>query len=584
MVPRIALLILISFFILQCGGGKEEASGGHGAEGEAGKLAAPVPAASHIAAIPELAAYKKDLERILTSPLPVIALPEAELHDEQERLAQELALGDSLFLKEARKADTGEALHNEIMEIRLLQKEETQRLKLNCENGQCYWVELYNFYYRNTTAAIVDIFEKKVLRVDYLESEQPALNARLKRIAREIALNTPEIKKELGADLEQAKVVFKDSKCERSLHLCVAVVFILKDRALWVIVDLNDHFAIGYKWSGLPDENRPFVMTERSLQNEYIMEHFCGVDQVLTKDEWEINSNLTSSDGLEVKNARFRGREVLHSAKIVDWHVSYSFKKDFGYSDAMGCPMFSSAANVAFRGTELEDIMENGAYSGFALIMDFRSPVWPLPCNYRYQNRYEFYKDGRFRICGVNMGQGCGVTGWYRPVFRIDLGQTGAAQTVEQWEGKKWETQTSEFWHLQSQQTAYSPEGYLFKISEGDGSGFFLQPGSGAARPDNAFSYFAVQHPGVDEGEKDLSTFGPCCNTDYRQGPEQFIEPAEGISGKHNILWYVPQMANNNEPGSQYCWTELTLQEGKQSFSVWPGIVGPMFVPFTNQH
>ncbi|MBK7336497.1 MAG: hypothetical protein IPJ00_10115 [Saprospirales bacterium] len=477
MVPRIALLILISFFILQCGSGKEEASGGHGTEGEAGKLAAPVPAASHIAAIPELAAYKKDLERILTSPLPVLTLPDAELHDEQERLAQELALGDSLFLKEARKTDTGEALHNEIMEIRLLQKEETQRLKLNCENGQCYWVELYNFFYRNTTAAIVDILEKKVLRVDYLESEQPALNARLKRIAREIALNTPEIKKELGAELEQAKVVFKDSKCERSLHLCVAVVFILKDRALWVIVDLNDHFAIGYKWSGLPDENRPFVMTERSLQNEYIMEHFCGVDQVLTKDEWEINSNLTSSDGLEVKNARFRGREVLHSAKIVDWHVSYSFKKDFGYSDAMGCPMFSSAANVAFRGTELEDIVENGAYSGFALIMDFRSPVWPLPCNYRYQNRYEFYKDGRFRICGVNMGQGCGVTGWYRPVFRIDLGQAGAAQAVEQWGGKNGNPKPANFGICKANKPHTPPKDIYSKFQRAMEAVFFCNPG-----------------------------------------------------------------------------------------------------------
>ena len=45
---------------------------------------------------------------------------------------------------------------------------------------------------------------------------------------------------------------------------------------------------------------------------------------------------------------RFGGRPVLESAKLVDWHVSYSESDGFGYSDAVGCPVFSAAAAFSF--------------------------------------------------------------------------------------------------------------------------------------------------------------------------------------------------------------------------------------------
>ncbi len=36
-----------------------------------------------------------------------------------------------------------------------------------------------------------------------------------------------------------------------------------------------------------------------------------------------------------------------------------------------------------------------------------------MACNYRYENRFEFYFDGSFRVVGVNKGRGCGDQSQY---------------------------------------------------------------------------------------------------------------------------------------------------------------------------
>lgn len=547
-----------------------------------GQLLPPVSDSLQERLVAGLAAYREEMLQSLSLSPPVIVFPDSSLKEPYQRLAQELALSYEPFVKDVWERDSRSPLRAEIMEVRKLEKLETQRMGLECQTGQCYQVILYNYFHHTSTAALVDVFNKKALKVEDRTQEPRLLNPRLRDLARKMVLSNPEIQEKWGSKLEKAQVQFRDCKCERSLHLCVNVIFPVKNQALWTLVDLDDFQLLGYKWGAEPGDDPSFILTERSLQNEYIMEYFCGVDNTLKKGDWELDYQLTGSDGLELKNVRFRGKEALHSAKIVDWHVSYTYKKGFGYSDAMGCPMFSSAANVAFRAPEVEDILENGRATGFALVMDFRSPVWPLPCNYRYQNRFEFYDDGRFRVCGINMGQGCGVTGWYRPVFRIDLSSGPGAHVVEQWERGGWAPKTTEFWHEQVSSTAYSPEGYLFKIRTDASGGYYLQPSRGQfaydGRGDNAFSYFVTDKQ---EGAADLPTFGPCCNEDYRQGPEAFLEPAEDMEGKSTVIWYVPQMANNNQAGQQYCWTELAIREGRQSFQTWPGIAGPMFVPIS---
>ena len=76
-----------------------------------------------------------------------------------------------------------------------------------------------------------------------------------------------------------------------------------------------------------------------------------------------------------------------------------------------------------------------------------------------------------------------------------------------------------------------------------------------------------------------MITIGPCCNDDYQQGPEKFITPAETVGDQDSVLWYVPQMKNEDTPGSQYCWTESALQDGLPKIITYPCAFGPLFVP-----
>jgi hypothetical protein len=289
---------------------------------------------------------------------------------------------------------------------------------------------------------------------------------------------------------------------------------------------------------------------------------------------------MTPSDGLRLADVRFGDRPVLESAKVVDYHVSYSRQAGFGYSDAIGCPYFSSAAVPAMEPPRIEPILENGAEVGFALVQDFVNPLWPAACMYFYIQRYEFYRDGRFRVVAGSNGGGCGNDGTYRPVVRIV--PAGDDLTFAEWDGSSWVPWDQEGWRLQGDETPYTPEGYQYRLTAADGSGYALEPGAGqfgdGGRGDKAY-VFATRHKPA-EGDGDLPTIGPCCNTDHRQGPEQFIEPTpEAIGGQPLALWYVPELKNDDTPGSEYCWARSDVVDGLYATTGWPCYAGPMFVP-----
>ncbi|MGH2565733.1 MAG: hypothetical protein ACRDE5_14550, partial [Ginsengibacter sp.] len=83
-----------------------------------------------------------------------------------------------------------------------------------------------------------------------------------------------------------------------------------------------------------------------------------------------------------------------------------------------------------------------------------------------------------------------------------------------------------------------------------------------------------------DEGEKDMVTIGPCCNTDYHQGPEKFIEPSsENITNSKLVVWYVAQLKNDDTKGREYCWAESYLENGVYKTRAYPCMSGPMFIP-----
>ncbi len=532
---------------------------------------------------PLLSAYANLKAEALEKTLPIMLLPEKELLDNQHVLAQQLAVRDAQFIRDVRSED-GVPLHTEITSIRRMNQQEIQSMNINpaIDQKNLFRVELYNYFHNTVTVGYVEIGSRQVFKVDYFNATPPALNTRLKEMAVEIACNSRDVQEVTGAGKSELKTdfypEFQQTKCERSRHLCAAPVFTINGKKITVVVDLTDMMVVGINIEPLSNNSSKTFVTERTLQNDYVAKNYCGQENDLEKDSWKITYEMTSSDGLEIKNVTFGGEPVIESAKLVDWHVSYSFKEGFGYNDAMGCPVFSAAAVVAFAGPEVEEIIENGTVAGFAIMQDFRSPVWPMACNYRYQNRYEFYKDGRFRIAGVNLGLGCGTQGWYRPIFRIAL---NGAKKFDMWNAGGWDNWTEEAWHLQNASTSYSPEGYLFKITDSTGKGYYIEPARGqfgvGDRGDNAYSYVVVKHPG--EGDEDIPTFGPCCNENYEQGPEQYLADPEPLAEGELVFWYVPQIENDDTEGSEYCWAKTVIKDGQRENLAWPGIVGPMFVP-----
>lgn len=509
--------------------------------------------------------------------------------DEKIAIAQQVAISDTFFTRYVFEKATGKPLWNEIFGVYPARPGDVRK-GMTVLPGMAMRVEMYNYAYNLTTVAVVDIFSQKVLAVDHFPQTQPDLPPSLIKLAVQIAVDAPEVSAALGFKpsasqpvMSSTKTALNRTRCERSQHLCVAPTFVQGNRALWAIVDLTDYRVVGLRWTNTSKELEQPVVTERKVQNENIADCYCNKVNTLEKKGWAMDYLLTGSDGLMISNVKYKGQQVINSAKLVDWHVSYSGTDGFGYSDAVGCPIFSEAAVVATEPPQVADIIEADTVAGFMLEQKFFSELWPGPCNYSYSQRYFFYTDGRFRMSCASIGRGCGNNGTYRPVFRI--GFTGNNQLFSEWEKTGWKIWDKEGWKLQDATTAYTKEGYQYKLNTGPQSGYFIEPGRGqfgdGGRGDNAYLYVTKEHLDRNEGQNDLVTIGPCCNTDYQQGPEKFMIPIkENIRNTDIILWYVPQLKNDDTPSSKYCWAETYYENGQYKVRTYPCFAGPLFVPF----
>jgi hypothetical protein len=530
---------------------------------------------------------KQERDAVLALSMPVKLF--TDRLDDLNNIAQQVALSDSFFTKYVFDKNTRKPLWNEIFGVYPARPGDIRK-GMKVLPGTARRVEMYNYAYNLTTVALVDIFSLKVLSIDHFPQTQPDLPPSLIQLAVQIAIDAPEVTKALGFKpsatapvMASTKTALNRTRCERSQHLCVAPTFIQGNRALWAIVDLTDNRVVGLRWTNTSKEVAQPVVTERKIQNENIADCYCNRVNVLKQKGWEMDYLLTSSDGLQISNVRYKGQTIINSAKLVDWHVSYSGTDGFGYSDAVGCPIFSEAAVVATEPPQVAEIMEADTVAGFMLEQKFFSELWPGPCNYSYSQRYFFYTDGRFRMSCASIGRGCGNNGTYRPVFRI--GFAGNNQVFSEWDNNKWAIWHEEGWKLQDATTAYYNDKYQFKLNTGLNRGYFIEPGRGqfndGGRGDNAYLYVTKNHLDKNEGETDLVTIGPCCNTDYKQGPEKFMEPIkENIQNTDLILWYVPQLKNDDTPTSKYCWAETYYENGQYKVKTYPCFAGPMFVPF----
>lgn len=529
-----------------------------------------------------------EIKTALQQPRPVLL--NKDTMSEQQQMAQLIALNDSSFTRFLRDPATGLPFRNEVFGVYPARESDMTTIRSPYTLASTYRVEMYNYALNNSSVALVDVQQQKVLGTFYLSQMQPDISVYLKKLAIRIAIESPEVQQALGvkpqekdALMASTKTALNRSRCERSRHLCVAPTFVKGDKALWAIVDLTDHRLVGIRWTNVGNSGPAApMMTERRLQDDKITSCYCETEQQLNKQGWNMKYMLTSSDGLRISDVTFNGKAVLRSAKLVDWHVSYSGTDGFGYSDAVGCPYFSQSAVVAWEIPVIAELKDdNNNTIGFTLEQTYRSEGWPTPCNYNYRQRYEFYKDGKFRVACASIGRGCGNTGTYRPVFRIAF--AGEQNNFYEWQQNNWTPWQKEQWKEQGSTTTYTTEGYQYKIGSTSQS-YFMEPGRGqfgdGGRGDFAYVYVTKHSTAKDEGENDLVTIGPCCNTDYRQGPEKFIEPQpEDIQNSSLVVWYVAQLRNDDRKGNEYCWAENVLENGIYKTKVYPCFAGPLFVP-----
>lgn len=534
-----------------------------------------------------IVARKKEIEQILKDSLPVKWY--LEKGGEKAILAQKIALADPFFTRYLFDLKTKKPLWNEIFGVYPARPGDIKK-GITALPGALMRVEMYNYANNLTTIGLVDIFSMKLVSADHYPDMQPDIPASLIQLAEKIAIHSPEVEKALGYKpsakmpiMSSTKTALNRTKCERSQHLCVAPTFVQGNRALWAIVDLTDNRLVGLRWTNTGTDGA--VVTERKIQNENVADCYCEKVNSINQQGWNMDYLLTASDGLQISNVRFKNKRILNNVKLVDWHVSYSGTDGFGYSDAVGCPIYSQAAVVATDPPKIAELIDGDSVVGFMLEQKFFSELWPGPCNYSYSQRYFFYNDGRFRVTCASIGRGCGNNGTYRPVFRISF--AGNEQNFYEYAQEGWKRWDTERWQLQKPSTIYDPTGYQYKISTGAETSFYIEPGNGqfkdGGRGDNAFVYLTKNHLDKDEGENDLVTIGPCCNTDYRQGPEKFIDSnPEKTVNTDLVLWYVPQMKNDDREGSKYCWAETYYENGVYKIKAYPCFAGPMFVPQKN--
>ena len=479
-----------------------------------------------------------------------------------QRMAQQAALAD------VRVLDLTDGRRTEVFGVLDLRGEFTPN-SVECATTTCYQVEIYDFDNNAAIAVIVNPTSGRVLDVLHRPGIQPGINKRLADLALHIAIHDPQVidilgYKPLKANLSPVPAGMAGSVCDEG-HLCAAPTFRVGDQLLWVMVDLTDENVAGLAWTELGEEVEqtaaPFVPTN------------CRPPGSVNRAGWSLEHSLTGGDGLRVHQVSFNGVSVANSIKVMEWHASYG---GHGYVDSVGCGGGGGFQIFPYGDTQVLDLLDaEDSVIGFEVVQDFRMSSWGGFCNYRYDQRVQFYNDGRFRVVTGAFGKGCGNNATYRPVVRIDLDvvETGE-QSFATWNGTTWQTQPSEFWQLQA--APYTPLQAKWRISHASGTGYYMEPGQGQfgddGRGDNAYVYVTQHKPA--EGDTDLGVMSSCCHNDHRQGPEAFID-GESIVNQNIVVWYVPQLVTDISPNRLYCWTVT----GEPNPETYPCYGGPMFVP-----
>jgi len=525
--------------------------------------------------LPSVKAYQEQINNTLQASPPIL---QVDNPTDQQTNAYDILAADEQ-LAELTQSPEGATYRMQVMQSYALPANQANGDAAACASDTCYRLDIYNFTNNQTVVAVIDLSAGQVLQLQATKT-QPTLPDSLTKLAEDITNNNPAVKASLGDAFHDAvissgmKTSLQQTVCENSKHLCVAPTYVLpKDKsALWAIVDLTDLKVVGTAWSEWTGDQPP-PLTEGQLASNTVQNNICGKVLSDQRGDWQFDYTLTGSDGLEIRNVRYKGQQVIDSAKNPDWHVSYSGKDGFGYSDATGCPSFSTAAVVPSQLPSIS-VGQNGQV---VLQVDFRSRQWPLPCNYYYQQRYEMNTDGSFRPVVASLGRGCGNDGTYRPVTRIQLPATVSdiKRNNKTLNNETWWQPTGCAENSSCSALSFNQNGTIYDVVPANGQ---FQDGG---RGDKPYIYLSSVDSKKLEGQDDILTMGSCCNTDYHQGPEVFVN-SEPLAGKPVALWYVAQLKNDDTPGGEYCWASSDIANGRYETHSYPCPSGPLLKPRGN--
>jgi hypothetical protein len=503
--------------------------------------------------LPAVQAYRARIVAALAAP------PYVLLRDD---LAPDLAAAQLLAVEDARvrlatRTSDGKPLRSEVMTVAPARAGDVPpALVSRCPPAACDRIVLY-VYPTNTTISVIVSDRGRVLDVQTLVDAQPEIPPDLADLAVQIALNDPQVAAAFEgltpdaamAAMSATKTALADTSCERSRHLCVAPVFTWGDAALWAIVDLTDfRLVAATTWTDQGATARRRA-SEATLQDAAIAP-LCETPQQIERDGWSATYRLTSSDGLELRDVRYRGRLILASAKVVDWHVGYEGTDDrrVGFNDAIGCPVFSQAAVIPYSLPTLVDV----GTTGFVLEIVFRSPDWPRPCNYQYVLRAFFGGDGELTILAENQGRGCGTNGVYHPVLRLEPPPGTRVTMRDGGTTSRLEREGQTEWPVDGiQHLLWSTPEVRLEVSPLWG--------------DAELAYLYWTRARDAEGRSDLPSIGQCCALNADQGPEQFVDGED--LGDEPVFWYVPRIRNAE---GVRCWADMELVDGMLVPQIWP--------------
>ncbi len=491
--------------------------------------------------------------------------------DSVQSLAQDLALSDP------RVQDLTIGRPSEVFGIRSIGMHFGSDNSV-CSTHECWQVEIYNYDEDASVTAVVDVADREVISVYHQPGVHPGINVRLAELAKEIAFEDPDVIAALGfrpvsADMAPVDAGLVDSVCEEG-HLCVSPTFNLDGEILWAVVDLTERSLAG------------LARTEREADPPGNAEAFvslgCPSPGSVERDGWQVSYEATATDGLRVFDVSYQGATVLASSKLVEWHVDYG---DSGFEDITGCGGGGGGFPISTYGDTVILDLEDGSQSviGFEVVQDFRMNAWGNFCNYRYEQHFQFFVDGRFRVVSGAFGKGCGTEAIYRPVVRVDVAVNGDdGDSFFRWSGGGWDQALSEAYFVPYAEPDLGPheataEGYNWIISDEAGMGYYIELSDGqfgdGGLGDEPFVYVTRHNPA--EGDTDIGVIGDCCFDDHRQGPEQFVN-GKSVQGENLVFWYVPQMVTDGDEGSYYCWT-VSGEPNPETYPCW---AGPMFTPF----